>query len=145
MKTNLWGPHAWTFLHAASFNYPDNPSREKRESARELFRSLRHMLPCEECCQHYCSEFDKDPVDNHLDSKYKLSLWVVNFHNRVNTRLGKKNVSYEDARAMYDYETCEITTCGEKPKSPFPTTLLVVIVLFVLVYIKWKSIKSFMK
>jgi hypothetical protein len=103
------------------------------------------MLPCEECCQHYCSEFDKDPVDNHLDSKYKLSLWVVNFHNRVNTRLGKKNVSYEDARAMYDYETCEITTCGEKPKSPFPTTLLVVIVLFVLVYIKWKSIKSFMK
>jgi hypothetical protein len=136
MKTNLWGPHAWTFLHSASFAYPDNPSPEKREAARELFRSLRHMLPCDDCCSHYCKEFDKDPVDNHLDSKYKLSLWLVNFHNRVNERLGKKKLSYEEAAKLYDHETCEIKTCEKEKDKPNYAWICLLVTLVLLILLK---------
>jgi hypothetical protein len=148
MKTNLWGPSAWKFLHAVSFSYPDNPSKEKRESARELFRSLRFMLPCEECCSHYCAEFDKDPVDAHLESRKQLTMWLVNFHNKVNERLGKSKVSYEEAVALYDHETCEIETCGEEketePKfSYIPVILCLLVVLIILQKNKWTILKLF--
>ena len=133
MKTDLWGPSAWKFLHAASFSYPDNPSAEKREAARELFRSLKFMLPCEECSSHYCCEYDKDPVDNHLDSRYDLSSWLVNFHNKVNERLGKKVMDYEDAKALYDSETCS-KTCHPSPKSNL--FLIFVLILSALFFIK---------
>lgn len=147
MKTNLWGSQAWTFLHAVTFAYPENPSLEKRESARDLFRSLRHVLPCEECCGHYCSEFDKDPVDNHLDSKKALSMWLVNFHNKVNERLGKKKFSYDEAVELFDHETCDIESCVEPEKKTnlLPLVCLLALLLFVVMKNKWMISKLFMK
>ena len=119
MRTNVWGPSAWRFLHSVTFAYPDAPSKEHKEAARSLFRSLKLMLPCGDCCTHYCSGFDGDPVDNHLHSRDALSRWLVAFHNKVNARLGKPEVQFEEAKAQYDAEdeTCSAqTTCGDAVK-----------------------------
>ncbi len=116
MKTSIWGPSAWRFLHAVTFAYPENPSEEHKEAARSLFRSLKLMLPCGDCCTHYCSGFALDPVDKHLDSREALSRWLVAFHNKVNARLGKPEYAYEQAKAEFhaDDEMCSAkSTCGD--------------------------------
>jgi len=116
MKTSIWGPSAWTFLHAVSFSYPEDPSPEHKEAALNLFSSLQLLLPCGDCCSHYCSTFQRKDLLEHLESREKFSRWLVNFHNLVNRRLKKAEYSYEEAKAFYLNEeaTCAIQSpCGE--------------------------------
>ena len=116
MKTSIWGPSAWRFLHAVTFAYPESPSEEHKDAARSLFRSLKLMLPCGDCCTHYCAGFALDPVDKHLESRDALSQWLVAFHNKVNARLGKAQYSYDKAKAEFitDDEFCSAqSTCGD--------------------------------
>jgi len=116
IKTSLWGPSAWTFLHAVSFAYPDEPSEEHKDAALNLFSSLQLLLPCGDCCSHYCSTFQRKDLREHLESRDKFSQWLVNFHNMVNRRLKKPEFSYDDAKKYYlnDEATCAIQSpCGE--------------------------------
>ena len=116
MKTSIWGPSAWTFLHAVSFSYPEDPSPEHKEAALNLFSSLQLLLPCGDCCSHYCSTFQRKDLLEHLESRETFSRWLVNFHNLVNKRLKKPEYSYDVAKAFYmnDEATCAIQSpCGE--------------------------------
>jgi len=116
MKTSLWGPSAWTFLHAISFAFPDDPSPEHKEAALNLFSSLQLLLPCGDCCSHYCSSFQRKDLMEHLESKETFSKWLVGFHNQVNKRLKKSEYSYDQAKSFYLNEdaTCAIQSpCGE--------------------------------
>jgi len=101
MKTSIWGPSAWRFLHAITFAFPENPSESEKEAAVALFESLRHLIPCGDCCGHYCSELARDPVQPHVHSRSSLSEWLVALHNKVNARLGKPAYAYEDAAREY--------------------------------------------
>ena len=118
MKTSVWGPSTWTFLHAVSFSYPqESPSKEHKQAVLNLFASLRYLLPCGECCSHYCSTFSSESLSKALDSRETFSKWVVDFHNSVNLRLQKPVYKYEDAQAKYLGEdaTCEVksTSCAD--------------------------------
>jgi hypothetical protein len=116
MKTSLWGPSAWTFLHAVSFAFPDDPSPEHKEAALNLFSSLQLLLPCGDCCSHYCSSFQRKDLMEHLHSRETFSKWLVSFHNQVNKRLKKPEYSYEQAKSFFlnDDATCAIQSpCGE--------------------------------
>lgn len=120
MKTTFWGPHAWKFLHAVTFAYPEHPTTEHKKAALELFSSLKYMLPCGECCSHYCQGFDKNRIEPHLESRDSLSRWLVNFHNEVNQRLGKPLFSYEEVAKEYNAanEFCALeNSCKDEIKS----------------------------
>lgn len=110
IKTNIWGPSAWTFLHAVSFAYPEEPTEEHKRAALNLFESLKFLLPCGECCSHYCTVFDKDAFLRALENRDKFSKWVVDFHNSVNLRLRKPVFSYKDAKEKFLTEEaqCEV-------------------------------------
>jgi hypothetical protein len=102
MKTALWGPSAWRFLHAITFSYPENPNEDHKAAAVQLFGNvLKHLIPCADCCGHYCAEEHRDPIENHIGSRATLSKWLVALHNRVNSRLGKPYYKYADAEAEY--------------------------------------------
>jgi hypothetical protein len=84
-----------------TFAFPDLPSESEKEAAIALFESLRHLIPCGECCGHYCSELARDPVRPHVHSRTSLSRWLVSLHNKVNARLGKPVYAYDDAAREY--------------------------------------------
>lgn len=146
MKTSLWGNHGWKFLHAISFAYPDNPSEEHRQAALNLFQSLKYLLPCGECCGHYCSGLSKTNLEEVVKSRESLSRWLVDFHNSVNDRLGKPSYSYAQAEAEYTAEEafCEAAArvgCNDDSKkkfisrpqsSPFPILILALSALVIL-------------
>lgn len=119
MKTSIWGPSAWRFLHAVTFAYPEQPTEEHKQAAKNLFESLRYLLPCGECCNHYCGGLDRHSIEPHLDSRASLSKWLHAMHNRVNARLGKPEYSYEQALLDFevDDESCIVQqSCGEDSK-----------------------------
>ena len=106
MGTTEWGPSAWKFLHTATFAYGNAEgivTDDDKHAARSLFESLRFMLPCKNCCSHYCEALSNRPLTDHvLRSKDSLSRWFVEIHNDVNARLGKPYFKYEDAKPLYE-------------------------------------------
>ena len=131
MKTSIWGPAAWRFLHAATFAYPDDPTEKHKEDALKLFQSLASMLPCGDCCVNYSNEFSIASISKHLHSKEALSRWLVELHNRVNIRLGKPTMTYEEVVAMFPDDVCDLT-CYDAPSSRSYRGVYIAIVLILL-------------
>ena len=102
MDVRLWGPHAWEFFHAVTFAFPDEPTPEDQMSMVQFIYSLRHLLPCKRCREHFANLLREFPPDTHVMSRKDISRWMVDAHNKVNARLGKPTMSYEHAQAKYE-------------------------------------------
>lgn len=96
MNPDVWGPHAWTFLHAVAHAYPDDPTETDKEHYTNLFLSLRYTLPCPTCQEHFRTVIQKYPI--RLDSRRDLEEWVVDIHNEVNRNLGQDEYTYHEAK-----------------------------------------------
>ena len=73
------------------------------------------MLPCDECCGHYCSTMDKVNFEAALEGRTQLTRWLFEFHNNVNLRLGKPRYSWEALTAEFQGEGTECAVespCG---------------------------------
>lgn len=102
MNPDIWGKHAWRFLHCISFTYPNEPTLIDKQRYKVFFDSLGYVLPCNKCKFNYRNELLNTDLDDALESREKLSLFVFNLHNSVNKRLGKRIMSYNEVRDMYD-------------------------------------------
>lgn len=109
MKTSIWGPSAWRFLHAISFAYPEKPTREHKDAVRSLLLSLRSLLPCEWCQKHFMEEMEHTNFETIIESRDALSKWLVDFHNKVNVRLGKSLYDYSKAKHEFEIDEGECT------------------------------------
>jgi hypothetical protein len=89
----LWGGPAWEFLHAGTWAYPENPTKEQQTLARIFYESLPYQLPCG-VCEGHCANYIRDnpPATKNRES---LTRWLWNFHNAVNKRLGKPEHPWE--------------------------------------------------
>ena len=66
----IWGRPFWEFLDAIVATYPkDNPSPEQRKAVYDLLQSLRYLLPCPICRQHYNEFIQRHPLDTALVSR----------------------------------------------------------------------------
>ena len=72
MEPEIWGPHAWQFLHSITLSYPDNPTIEDKNNYAQFFNSIQNILPCQNCKDHYTQNLQEFPVEQHLDNKDSL-------------------------------------------------------------------------
>ena len=105
MKPEIWGPHAWIFLHSITFDYPDNPTKEVKEKYKGFFESLQDILPCEKCRNHYKKNIKKYPLNEYvLKNRKNLIEWLIDLHNIINKMNGKPTLSYKQVIKKYlDY------------------------------------------
>ena len=89
MKSTIWGPKAWFFLHSVVSYYPDNPTSEQKKYMYDFFMLLPKILPCKKCQNHFQENLNQFPINNYLDSREKLVFWLFTIHNQVNKLLGK--------------------------------------------------------
>jgi hypothetical protein len=97
----MWGPALWHFLHVISFNYPNDPTEQEKNSMYQFMMSLGQVLPCPECRDHYAQ--NTSGLRDALGSKSDFSLYMYNFHNMVNVQTGKKiTLTYTDVYNKYN-------------------------------------------
>ena len=104
MKTSIWGPSMWHFLHTMSFNYPVEPTDLQKHQYMDFVLSLKYVLPCGKCRKNLRKNFKKLPLNlNAMVSRDTFSLYIYKLHELVNTMLNKKSgLSYEDVRDRYE-------------------------------------------
>jgi len=100
----VWGPPFWFTLHNGSLNYPSLANPLCIERMKNFIIGIPVMIPCETCKEHATSyiETNKDYLDYICASRDKLFKFFVDFHNFVNIRLKKPEMSYDDAYRLYD-------------------------------------------
>ena len=102
MNRDVWGKHAWLFLHTISFAYPINKADvtpKLKKDAENLLESLKSLLPCGICRDHYTKMVETYPPN--VDDRTGFSKYLVDIHNKVNERLGKPIISYEKATELF--------------------------------------------
>lgn len=133
IKPEIWGPHAWNFLHRVGYTFPDNPTDQEVTAAYNFFSSLKYLLPCQKCRFNYSSHLENFPLTVHkIKTPGKLADWLVDIHNEVNIMTGKPIVSYEQARELYLPKQTESNGLSGKQI----LIILIIIVACVLIYIK---------
>ena len=100
MEPTIWGPPAWKFLHTITFQYPEYPTDKDKKEYFIFFNSLRNVLPCPNCREHYSNNFQKYPI--RLESRNDLIEWLIDIHNEVNEMTQKRKYSYEEVYEIYN-------------------------------------------
>lgn len=88
-KPQIWGKHAWIFLSTIALSYPIKPTPAEKQEYKTFFLSLRNLLPCSTCAEHFTENIKKHNINDYLDHPHSLFSWVVKIENEVNKSLGK--------------------------------------------------------
>ena len=144
MDTTVWGPPFWFTLHTISLNYPDNPTYIIRQQHLLFFESLKSILPCSICRNHYKDFLQKQPISPYLDNKKSLKRWVLDCHNNVNKLNNKKIWTIKEMENYYDnaYNNKENFKCKfeikekhDKKKFKYNSASnILIVILFIIIF-----------
>ena len=102
MDIRVWGPRAWTFLHAVAFAYPERPTADDRRAYHLFFRQVARVLPCAVCARHFGAHVDAVAPDGAaFASREALARWLYGVHDEVNAQTGKPRPTFEQVRREY--------------------------------------------
>lgn len=105
LHINRWGPRAWKFMHTISYCYPVNPTSADRQHVHDYLFALCHVLPCKKCRndfeQYLQTHLIHGSESKQFQSKQYFIRFLVDAHNHVNKRLGKRLYSYREVDQIY--------------------------------------------
>jgi hypothetical protein len=104
---NVWGPAFWFILHNSAARYPFKASPLCAERMKGFILGMEVMIPCEKCADHATAYIEKNwyRMDEIVSGRKQLFSFFHSFHNYVNKRYGKPEMSIEDAYALYTGRT----------------------------------------
>jgi hypothetical protein len=116
-----FGPYFWGAFHLACLAAID------KEALKTFIESYQMVLPCFGCRMHFSQLLAEYPFPE--TDQFR---WSVDIHNKVNERIGKPLMTYEDALVHW-LSGCELEL---PPSEPFfdSTTVILLILLVVLVF-----------
>lgn len=103
----VWGPAFWFTLHNSAARYPIKASPLCAERMKGFILGMEVMIPCENCADHATAYIEKNwhRMDEIVSGRKHLFSFFHSFHNYVNRRYGKPEMSIEDAYALYTGRT----------------------------------------
>jgi hypothetical protein len=138
INPEYWGPTAWKFLECVVLAYPDNPTENDKENTKKFFLSLKNVLPCEMCREHYKKNLQKIELDDKmLSSRNKLLEWLVSIHNEVKKSNGQKQLTIEDV--LNYHKGVKVKT---NPVNKTITYLLFLVIIILLIYVYKNTIQK---
>jgi len=101
----VWGSKLWFSFHNGASKYPINPSPIVKNNMKNFILGIPVMLPCEKCREHANQfiESNYNNLDNIVSSRDNLFKFFVDFHNNANRKTGKPEMSYEEAKKLYNF------------------------------------------
>lgn len=92
----VWGSQAWRKFHSKAIYYPENPTPQQRYEVKNFYeREFLKDIHCENCRTSYSQFLRQYPIRH--ASRLELFNWGVDIHNLVNKKLGKKQITYNEA------------------------------------------------
>lgn len=101
LNPEIWGPHYWFFLHTIAINYSNNPNETLKKKYYELILNFALFIPNVEIANNYLKLIDIYPVTPYLDNRDSLMRWVHFIHNKINDKLGKQQISFQEGLEEY--------------------------------------------
>lgn len=100
---DVWGPQLWKYIHIATAHFPDYPTEQETRDMMTWICTLPVTIPCETCKIHFKAYIDKNRDNLHYicGTRRNLFNFFVDIHNKVNSRKGKPEMSYEEAFNLY--------------------------------------------
>lgn len=123
------GPGEWFLIHVLARRARNIPGKIY---FRDFMDVLTEEIKCEMCREHLRDYLARHPLSEYEDREEGYFVWSVKFHNAVNKRLGKPEMSLRRAKALYrapldstgdsgkHCEGCVYTPMLESPRG-FPT------------------------
>ncbi len=105
------GPGTWWCIHTIAMTAVTEPMKQFFVA---FILQLAQTFRCATCKKHIMSYLSNNPFSPYWEIEQGLFKWSVDFHNAVNTRIGKPAVSYELAKEWYTAPS-ECQTCGDGP------------------------------
>jgi hypothetical protein len=99
--TKFWNTY-WFFLHTLALHYPETPTQEHKDDARQLFLNIRNNgLPCTICAAHFGAYTGQHPFEDAIQSQTALFKYLFDLHNDVNKRNNKQPFTLDKAYTIY--------------------------------------------
>lgn len=102
---NIFGPPFWFVLHNAANSYPNQPTQWIREGMKQLLINLPLLVPCINCKEHFYNLLRTTNLNTVVSSKENLFAFFVETHNYVNRRYGKSEMTVNEAKELYGFDT----------------------------------------
>lgn len=84
----VWGPTLWDKFFKRASNYPEkNPTYGQRKLFKDYYKHYLNNLPCMLCTPSYKRFWREVPIDNYLDSRRDLIMWLYLIKDKVNKKL----------------------------------------------------------
>jgi hypothetical protein len=95
-----WGRALWFVIHICAL-YAPQPLTDSFRNYRDLLYCLQYLLPCPKCRAHLSENLGKIDLQSCAKSNDGLFRCSWELHNIVNTSLGKRLLSFEEAKSLY--------------------------------------------
>lgn len=100
LSKNHWGPFIWGYLHTISVFCEKNVSSEDFLKIKKMLKNVQDVIPCTPCeieYKKFLPSLKKITYGDYLEDNMILFKWTFLVHNKVNLRIKKKTVTYEQA------------------------------------------------
>lgn len=100
---SVFGPPAWFTYHNGSAHLPESLSKSEQIQMYNFVQGIPLMTPCG-VCQPHASKYIRDhdaELREAIKTRDGMFEWFVDFHNFVNARNGKPQLSLTEARTLY--------------------------------------------
>jgi hypothetical protein len=106
-----YGPGYWAAMHIESANAATY--EEKVQVANTIVKMIS-TFPCKKCREHGISYAAQHPLIHAVNDCDKMSVfkWVWKFHNNVNKKIGKNQMTFQKAVSLWSGKTfCVDESC----------------------------------
>lgn len=90
LSTDQFGRSGWIYIHLAA------KSSTVKKNFKNFIMSLKTVLPCSSCREHFTELLDKTWDDSLVDNKEELQKYLWGLHNSVSNRIGKPTITFEE-------------------------------------------------
>ena len=119
MEKELWGSAIWYFFHGIAEKINPEKFTDQKNNLFKILEIVCSNLPCPDCSEHALKEIRKININNITSQEIYKEL-LLEFHNRVNTRI--KHPLFTREQLDEKYKTINLKSVMYNVNIPYKTT-----------------------
>ena len=98
-----WGSSLWAFIHTITIidNDDTNIRNSQINDVIRILKNIEHIIPCKKCAKHYHEFIEIELKNENIYQNMQLFKLMVDYHNKINEKVYKKQILYEDALHLW--------------------------------------------